>query len=345
MFVTRDEVSAGTLPDPDFEKIVSQNRLCRLPKDNDIVKLRDVTNEAKFNARAGCGPHPDVTEQEIEIPMREGCTILANVYFSADPATAYTALPIFIFFHGGGFCIGSRYDDFESNRSIALRNNVIVVSPEYRLAPEHAFPTAVYDGLDTLQWVAANAQRIHPSASPSTGLIIGGTSSGGNIANAVIYLNRDQENPIAVSGQFLSVAPLLPHPVVPAKYRQAYTSAEENRAFAIPPPELVELFVSAYKPDIHSPLVTPFNNPRGHADIPRTYIQVCGLDPLRDESLIYEQELRENSIRTRLDFYLGLPHHFWEFFPKLTKHVERRTEDTVKGFEWLLEGRAKPRSR
>ncbi|KAL4821923.1 Alpha/Beta hydrolase protein [Aspergillus spinulosporus] len=301
MLLTKDVILAGTLPDPDFEKL---------------------------------GHHPDVTEQEIEIPVRHGCTILANVYLPADPAAAGTALPVFIFFHGGGFCIGNRYDDFESNRTIALRNKVTVVSPEYRLAPEHPFPTAVYDGLDTLQWIAANAHRIHPSASPSNGLIIGGTSSGGNIASAVLYLNRDRENPIPVSGQFLSVAPLLPDPVVPAKYRQAYTSAGENRSFAVPPPELVELF-----------LCDPFNNPRGHADIPRTYFQVCGLDPLRDESLIYEQELRENSIPTLLDFYPGLPHHFWEFFPQLTKHVERRTEDTVRGIQWLLEGSSKPHSR
>lgn len=96
--------------------------------------------------------------------------------------------------------------------------------------------------------------------------------------------------------------------------------------------------LGAYKPDITSPLMVPFNHPNGHAGIPPTYIQVCGLDGLRDENLIYERVLREEySIPTRLDFYPGLPHHFWEFFPQLTKQVEQRTKDTIDGFRWLLQ--------
>lgn len=84
--------------------------------------------------------------------------------------------------------------------------------------------------------------------------------------------------------------------------------------------------------------MVPFNHPKGHGDIPPTYFQVCGLDVLRDDSLIYEQVLREENLTpTRLDLYLGLPHHFWEFYPQLTQHVQRRTEDTVNGVQWLLE--------
>jgi alpha/beta hydrolase fold. len=94
--------------------------------------------------------------------------------------------------------------------------------------------------------VAANAHTIHLSASPNAGLIVGGTSSGGNIANAVVYLNRDQERPVNVTGQFLCVAPLLPAPVIPAKYRPDHISAEENKDLSIPPPDLVQLFLCKY---------------------------------------------------------------------------------------------------
>lgn len=87
--------------------------------------------------------------------MRDGSMISARVYSPTEIATGCN-LPLFIFFHGGGFCIGSRYDDYESNRTIARRNKVVIISPEYRLAPEYPFPTAVHDGLDTLQWVSTS---------------------------------------------------------------------------------------------------------------------------------------------------------------------------------------------
>jgi acetyl esterase/lipase len=84
--------------------------------------------------------------------------------------------------------------------------------------------------------------------------------------------------------------------------------------------------------------MVPFNHPKGHGNIPPTYFQVCGLDALRDDSLIYERLLREeSSIATRLDLYPGLPHHFWEFYPQLKQHIQKRTEDTVNEIQWLLE--------
>lgn len=96
-------------------------------------------------------------------------------------------------------------------------------------------------------------------------------------------------------------------------------------------------FADAYTPDSNSPLFACAVHPSGHAEIPPTYLQACGLDPLRDETFIYERILREeNGIATRVDLYPGLPHHFWEFFPQLRKHVEKRTDDTVKGIQWLL---------
>jgi Esterase/lipase len=118
-----------------------------------VISLRNLTNQAKKAAREAHGLHPDVSEHDIEIPIRDSSTIPARVYYPAEKVKTNTSLPILIFFHGGGFCIGNRHDDFESNRAIALRNKAVVVCPEYRLAPEHPFPTAVHDGLDVLQWV------------------------------------------------------------------------------------------------------------------------------------------------------------------------------------------------
>ncbi|RGP64193.1 hypothetical protein FSPOR_8011 [Fusarium sporotrichioides] len=310
-----------------------------LPADFDISALRQYQNASKANFRETLGAAGSgLTERDIKIPL-DGRNLDAHVY---SPSRKFSAgsLPVYLFFHGGGFCIGSRFDDMEANRRIAVEANIVVVSLEYSLAPEHPFPQAVYDGLETLRWITRNTNAVHPSASVSEGLIIGGTSAGGNIANAVVYLNRDHENPIQMTGQLLSVPPLLPSPVVPDKYRKYYSSFEENRSISILPPGLEEKFIEAYKPDINSPLFVPFNHPKGHSGIPPTCIQVCGLDTLRDEGLIYERVLREeNGIPTRLNMYPGLPHHFWEFYPTLTQHIEKRTNDAIEGILWLLKAK------
>lgn len=92
--------------------------------------------------------------------------------------------------------------------------------------------------------------------------------------------------------------------------------------------------------DMSSPLFVPFHygkSERGHKDLPPAYLQVCGLDPLRDEGLIYERVLREEaSVKTKIDMYKGLGHYFWTNFPEL-EMSKTFVEDTVKGMRWLLE--------
>ncbi|VTT75256.1 unnamed protein product, partial [Fusarium fujikuroi] len=251
------EILASAQPDPEFLEA------CALPHQNppplptnvDIPTLRATSNKHKNEARDALGdPPPSLTERDIEIPVRDGSTILAYVYSPSDVVPG-DELPIFLFFHGGGFCLGTRHDDMESNRILALKAGIIIVCLDYRLAPEHPFPQAIHDGVDALQWIAQNATQVHPSASPSVGLIIGGTSAGANIANGVVYLNRDLGSPAKVTGQFLGVGPLLPPPFVPEKYKDDYVSHEQNKDVTIPPEEVARAFVvpilSALVSDCH----------------------------------------------------------------------------------------------
>lgn len=96
------------------------------------------------------------------------------------------------------------------------------------------------------------------------------------------------------------------------------------------------VFVGAYRDDPLSPLMSPFNWPTGHSNLPPTYFQICGTDPLRDEALLYEQVLREDyGVKTRADLYPGLPHGFWSWWPQ-TEFGKQHTKDSVKGLAWLL---------
>jgi acetyl esterase/lipase len=95
------------------------------------------------------------------------------------------------------------------------------------------------------------------------------------------------------------------------------------------------LYTELYKADPNSSLRTPILF-ESHKDLPPTYFQICGLDPLRDEALIYEEILRESGVKTEVDIYPGLPHSFWSFYPE-AQFSKKLQEDNVKALKWLLE--------
>jgi acetyl esterase/lipase len=124
--------------------------------------------------------------------------------------------------------------------------------------------------------------------------------------------------------------------VVPEKYKELYLSYEQNKNAPVLPQAAIDMFMKACQADERDPLWAPFIHPKGHADLPPAYFQVCGWDPLRDDALIYERVLREEyDIKTKLDVYPGLPHDFETFFPML-KSADKFCGDKIKGMGWLL---------
>jgi acetyl esterase/lipase len=203
------------------------------------------------------------------------------------------------------------------------------------LAPEHKFPTGVNDCYDALLWAISHAEDIQ--ASPKRGLIVGGTSAGGNIAAALALLARDEKLDPPITGQYLSVPALLPDTNVPPHLAHLYESRTKNLDDPVlkggVQPGTIE---PVYGPDTHSPLWDPFNHPAGHKGVGKAFFQVGGLDPLRDEAVLYDRVLRESGVLTRFELYDGYGHMFWTNYPKMDESA-RFVNDTLKGMRWLLE--------
>ncbi|KAH7409387.1 Alpha/Beta hydrolase protein [Cadophora sp. MPI-SDFR-AT-0126] len=317
-------------PDPDFLKFLQQGPPPPGPPPLDIDLLRKQTQGMHSKS------HPTAkgtTLQESLIHTRDGSAIQAFVVSPVHPPLSGS--PVLLWFHGGGFCLGDGETEVEILQNIALHAGFIGVSVNYRLAPEHKFPAAVYDGQDALKWVVDNAVSL--KANLTSGFVIGGTSAGGNLAAVLAHWARDTGLKPPLTGQYLAVPPLLPASEYEDKYRHRLLSSTQDMPVDFLNPDLIKLFDDSYGADAKSPLYNVFRNPAGFGGLPPAYIQVCGLDPLRDEDLLYEDLLaKEGQVKTRLDVYPGLPHQFWGFFPDFPGNV-KQAEDTITGLKWLLE--------
>ncbi|KAF4338009.1 sterigmatocystin biosynthesis lipase esterase STCI [Fusarium beomiforme] len=285
-------------------------------------------------------PNPDsgVIERDVYYTARDEYKLRAHVYSPASKSDSPP--PLVIYIHGGGWTIGSPEDAERSCRDIVQKLGVVCLAPSYRQGPEDPFPAGINDIWDGLKWVASNGESELGVSLPK-GFIIGGSSAGGSMAAIASHLARDENLTPIITGVFLLAPMILPpeaQDALPDKYREFYLSRAQTECKNDPilTPALDKIFHDSAAGDPSSPLFIPFIWPTGHHDLPRTYFQVCGMDILRDEDLIYEQVLREDSgVETRLDVYPGMPHIFWGSFGHLSQG-KKAAVDLVEGIRWLL---------
>ncbi|PSN69378.1 alpha/beta-hydrolase [Corynespora cassiicola Philippines] len=273
----------------------------------------------------------NVRKEDIRIPTRDGTSIRA-VHYRPESSPPR---PLLVYYFGGGWSFG--WPEFKdlSFEKLIKELGFTVVAVDYRVAPECVFPKAAEDAWDSLEWAAKNASGL--GADPSQGLIVWGTSAGGNLAAVVSHQAVDSKLSPPVTGVFLEI-PLLVHPdAVPEQYKAYYNSYEDLRDMFILSRRDLNYFFDQYKPDPKSPLFSSLLWPTGHKNQPPTYFQLCGRDPLRDDGLIYEHLLSEEcGVPTRLDMYQGVPHGAMDFIPTLSAS-KRASRDRMAGIKWLLD--------
>ncbi|MCH7816030.1 MAG: alpha/beta hydrolase [Proteobacteria bacterium] len=213
---------------------------------------------------------------------------------------AEPTLPILVFYHGGGYTIGSLDSHDGVCRSLCVEAQCIVVSVDYRLAPEHKFPAGVDDAWAALQWVVDNAAILGGDVAR---VAVGGDSAGGNLA-AVVCLKAKQ------SGEPQLVLQLLIYPGV--EMSGSFPSHETFGHGYRLTKELISWFHDHYfetGADINQWQASPLNAP-DHSGLPPAYVLSAGYDPLQDEDKAYAEKLKLAGVPVVYSHYASMMHGF-----------------------------------
>jgi acetyl esterase len=262
----------------------------------------------------------DVTRQDTSFPARDGHQVPLRVYRPAVSSVSREPLPVIVYFHGGGWVLGNTrmYDPLCSFLARAV--GAVVVSVDYRLAPEHRAPQAVHDSVDSLRWLAEHSGSLGAQGGDATGLAVCGDSAGGNLAAIVCQVVRDEDGP-AIAHQALM------YPSTDATMSQP--SILENANAPILTRAKIDVFLDHYLgPDglaTDDPLVSPLWA-ASHADLPPALVQTADLDPIRDDGRMYAERLAAAGVLVRYTNYVDVPHGFASFPGATTIGRQHRAE-------------------
>jgi acetyl esterase len=260
---------------------------------DDVEKSRDQLDA--MMELAGDDPVSVGEVTDVTIPA-EGRDLPARAYVPDGEGP----FPTVAFFHGGGFVLGSLdgYDNF--CRLLAKRSECLVVSVDYRLAPEHPWPAALEDTYAATQWLSNNAEQF---SGDGNRLAVAGDSAGGNLSATVSLLARERGMPDIHSQILLYPATTYLEPMA--------SRAENGSGYFLTAEDLV-WFVKNYvenELDAYNPLAFPLSA-RDLSNLPPAFVLTNGFDPLRDEGIAYADRLREAGVSVEHTNYDSMIHGF-----------------------------------
>ena len=259
------------------------------------AELRRVYEEQRMRLLP---PAPDVAISESFDIRGETGPIPVRFYRASSDSSPR---PLLVYFHGGGWMLGSLASYDTICRRLAVKGDCGVLSVGYRLAPESPFPAAVLDAIDASRWCAANLGRLGSGASM---LAVGGDSAGGNLAAVVALLSRQ-------SREFELALQVLIYPVTDVS--REHPSYLRNAAGYMLTAAAMRSFIRSYVPDPAdrrdiraSPLLS-----LDLAGLPRALIIGAEFDPLVDENELYARRLNECGVMARYVCFPGMIHPFF----------------------------------
>lgn len=234
----------------------------------------------------------------LTIPGTDGNQIPIRIY----TPTGAGPFPVVLYFHGGGFVIATNDTYDESARILAAKTPAIVVSVEYRKAPEAPFPAAYNDAISSYKWVLSNIANYNGIA---TKVAVAGESAGGNLATEVALAARDQRLQAPT-------AQLLIYPVVSSNLNQISDLLYMDSSlplFTAELPYFLQDYLYLDGVSQYDPRVTPINaNLQG---LPPATIISAQIDPLASDGLAYYNALLAAKDTATYQLYNGVTHEFF----------------------------------
>jgi len=274
--------------DPDMAKILEAL--------SDMKPMEDMTLE---ELRTFLAPVPE--DQRRPVSSVKDVETPDGLHVRLYMPTKQRCDTLLIYVHGGGFVLGSVETHDNVARDLCEALGAVTVSIEYRLAPEHRFPTAPDDCLAGVRWAAENAEAL--GANPDR-IVLSGDSAGANLATVTCLRLRDEGGP-AIAGQVL-VYPVTDYHTPPT---QSYLDNADG--YALTRGAMIRFWRDyiADESEQRHPHAAPLNAP-DLSNLPPALVLTAEFDPLRDEGEAYAIKMRDAGVPVTLTRYDGLIHGF-----------------------------------
>ncbi|MDM9627777.1 alpha/beta hydrolase fold domain-containing protein [Rhizobium sp. S152] len=280
----------------------------------------DAAHAVQWDKRISSNPEAQVTTKDIAIPSKDG-GLAARVYVPGGEGP----FPVVVYYHGGGWVVAdvNVYDG--APRALSLGANAIVVSVEYRHAPEHKFPAAHDDAWTAYKWVVENIHELNGNADK---IAVAGESAGGNLAANVALMAKEMKAKQPVHQ--LLVYPVAGNDMNTASYKENADAKPLGKAD-------MEWFVKntvSSMDDAKDPRI----NLNGRSDLagvaPATVI-LAQIDPLRSDGETYAAKLKDAGVTVDLKTYDGVTHEFFgmgKVVPQAKEALDLAVSDLTAAF-------------
>ncbi|SDF53750.1 acetyl esterase [Halorubrum xinjiangense] len=278
--------------DPQAKRAAARKSRIPLPHGGYKLKLLRLLTDPLTRLQNRNPPSVGATES-VSVPGPEG-DLDARLYLpSGDPP-----YPTVVFFHGGGFVLGSVETHDRLCRHLTRESGCAVLSVEYRLAPEHPFPAAVEDAYAAVEWAAESTDRLRGTGD----VAVAGDSAGGNLAAVTALMAAERDGPDIEHQALL-------YPGIGVDPEQE--SVREHAGIVLSREDIEWFSAAYYRSDIHrrNPYADPINAGDLSGVAPATVV-TAGFDPLRDGGKAYAEKLVADGVATRYETYPAMVHGF-----------------------------------